>query len=151
MIEVDAADGSKTVGVSEQLFSHVESSYSPSGTVKVVEARSGAGRNVAVESSNAAPVDTSSDDELESWRATEFGDTQDQALLNTCKDNELKTLAQVSSWQKRRVAAEERRPKQQGTVQLSEVSGLDGTKKRKAAVPVDDGVTLNTDDGSGGD
>ena len=151
MIEDDAADGSKSVGVSEQLFSYVENSYSPSGTVKVVEARSGAGLNIAVESSNAAPVDTSSDDELESWRATEFGDTQDQALLNTCKDNELKTLAQVSSWQKRRVAAEERRPEQQGTVQISEVSGSDGTKKRKAAVPVDDGVMLNTDDGSGGD
>ena len=71
MIERAVEDGSEAVGMSEQLFSYVENSYSSSGSVKEVEARSGAGRNVAVESSNAAPVDTLSDDELESWRATE--------------------------------------------------------------------------------
>ena len=103
-----------------------------------------------------ALVYTSSDDELESWQATEFGDTQDQALLDTCKNSELKTLAQVLSWQKRRVAAQERLPLQQGAVQISEreeqsVLGSGGTKKRKAATPVDDGVKLTTDDGSGGD
>ena len=87
--------------------------------MKVVQARSGAGLNIAAELSEMAPVDNLSDDELESWQATEFGDTQDQALLDTCKDSELKTLAKVSSWQKRRVAAQ-RLPSQQVAVQISE-------------------------------
>ena len=55
-----------------------------------------------------------------------------------------------------RIAAQERLQSQQGAVQISEreeqpVSGSGGTKKRKAATPLDDGVKLNTDVGSVGD